>query len=114
MIAHVFTEYEIALLLVAPLILGVFIAKQAVRSKLVATLLTKRSPLATEVSDWTNTGGYWWAVKNEFIWGKSSAALRSIPEVAWSVPVLRVLLVAQVALQVTLVGLFYLVFMHGR
>jgi hypothetical protein len=112
--AHVFTDYEVALLLVAPLILGVFIAKQAVRSKLVATLNTRRSPLATEVSDWTNTGGYWWAVKNEYIWGKSSAVLRSIPEVAWSVPVLRVLLVAQVALQVTLVGLFYLVFMHGR
>ena len=111
---HVFTVYEVALLLVAPLIAGVFVAKQAVRSRLVSTLLTKRSPLATEVSDWTNTGGYWWAVKNEYIWGKSSAALRSMPEVAWSVPVLRALLVAQVALQVALVGLFYVVFMHGR
>ncbi len=112
--SHVFTIYEIALLLVAPLIAGVFVAKQAVRSRLVATLLAKRNPLATEISDWTNSGGYWWAVKNEYIWGKSSAALRSMPETAWSVPVLRALLVAQVALQVALVGLFYLVFLHGR
>ena len=54
-----FTGFEIAALLVAPLIAVVFIAKQAVRSRLVETLLAQRSPLATEVSDWTNTGGYW-------------------------------------------------------
>lgn len=109
-----FTGYEIATLLVVPLITAVFVAKQAVRSKLVATLLAQRSPLATEVSDWTNSGGYWWAVKSKFIWGKSSAALRSLPEVGWSVPVLRALLVVQYALQVTLAVLFYLIFLHAR
>ena len=109
-----FTGFEIAALFVAPLIAVVFIAKQAVRSRLVATLLAQRSPLATEVSDWTNSGGYWWAVKNEFIWGKASTALRSLPGVGWSVPVLRALLVAQFTLQATLVVLFYLVFLQGR
>jgi len=113
MSANVFTGYEILALIVAPLLAAVFITKQAVRSKIVSTLLAQRSPLATEVSDWTNSGGYWWAVKNEFIWGKSSAALRAIPEVRWSVPVLRALLVAQVALQAALVALFYMVY-RGR
>jgi len=111
---HVFTGYELALLLVAPLIAAVFVAKQAVRSRLVATLLVHRSPLATEVSDWTNSSGYWWAVKNEFVWGKASEDLRSFPGLEWSVPVLRALLVAQYALQLALVVLFYLVFVHGR
>ena len=112
--AHVYTGYEIAMLLVAPLIAGVFIAKQAVRSKLVEKLIAQRSPLATEVSDWSNSGGYWWAVKSEFIWGKSSTTLRSRPGVSWSVPVHRALLVLQFILQFVLVVLFYIVFIHGR
>ena len=112
--AYVLSSYEIAILLVTPLVAGVFIAKQAVRSKLVKTLIEQRSPLASEVSDWTNSGGYWWAVRGEFIWGKSSETLRSMSGVGWSVPVLRALLVLQFALQVILIVLFYIVFIHGR
>ena len=109
-----FSSSELALLALPPVILAVFVAKQAVRSRLVAALFALRSPLATAVSDWTYSGGYWWAVKSEFIWGESSRLLRAIPEVAWSVPVLRGLLVAQHSLYIALALLFYLVFLHGK
>src|SRR5690606_7024760 len=102
MSSSTFSSNELALLALPPIILAVFIAKQAGRSRLVAALLALRNPLATEVSDWTSSGGYWWAVKSEFIWGESSRLLRSIPEVAWSVPVLRGLLVAQHSLHIAL------------
>ena len=61
--------------------LGAALAMQVLRSRLVQTLLVERSPLTTEVSDWTMSGGrppgYFNAIKREYIWGQKSEPLLS-------------------------------------
>jgi hypothetical protein len=104
---------EVWLLALPGLIVLVLVLKQVVRARLVAKLLAAKSPLATEISDWSLSGrlGYYRAVKTEFIWGKRASELSTHPESAWSVPVLRVLLLAQYALYTVLAVVFYSVFM---
>jgi hypothetical protein len=52
---------------------------QEVRSRLVHLLIQQKSPLGTELSDWSVSGGripgHYGAIKSEFIWGLGAAAL---------------------------------------
>lgn len=106
---------EIALLVVPFFLLFVSIVKHAVRESIVAALLKLKNPLATEVSDWSTSGGYYvWAVKADFIWGEKSNQLLQVPDTAWAVSFLRFLLIIQYVLQITMAILFYIVFLSHR
>jgi hypothetical protein len=59
------------------------ILMQEVRSQLVASLISQKSPLSMELSDWSTSGGripgHYGAIKKEFIWGPQTLELASNP-----------------------------------
>lgn len=72
---------------------------QEVRSKLVASLISQKSPLSMELSDWSVSGGripgHYGAIKKEFIWGPQSLELASNPITAPLVRKARLLYVVR-------------------
>jgi hypothetical protein len=74
----------------AVLYVGASVLMQEVRSRLVAILLSEKSPLSMELSDWTVSGGRvpgkYDAIKKEFIWGAPSLELARNPK---TLPLLR-------------------------
>jgi hypothetical protein len=91
----------------AALYVGASMLMQEVRSSLVSLLLSEKSGLSMEISDWTVSGGRipgnYDAIKKEFIWGARSEELASNPK---TLPLLRK---ARVLYVVRRVGVYSLI-----